>query len=245
MLTESSAIHKIIMAANADPDCIGLIAWMHTFSPAKMWITGLDALQTPFLHLHTQANVVAAVGRDRHGLHEPEPGRPRRPRVRLHPDPTRRATDHRRRTRIRSRPRRPGSPAGSEQHAASPPSAALKLARFGDNMRNVAVTEGDKVEAELRFGVSGEHVWRQRPGRAGGRGHRRRGRRPDGAVRGRVRDRPRARGPAAIGTSRYATAPRSKAVCAHSSPRVGSARSPPTSRTSAGCDSCRVLPCSG
>ena len=57
VLTESSAIHKIIMAANADPDCIGLIAWMHTFSPAKMWITGLDALRTPFLHLHTQANV--------------------------------------------------------------------------------------------------------------------------------------------------------------------------------------------
>ena len=48
---------QMIMAANADPDCIGLIAWMHTFSPAKMWITGLDALKTPFLHLHTQANV--------------------------------------------------------------------------------------------------------------------------------------------------------------------------------------------
>ena len=46
-----------MLAANADPDCIGLIAWMHTFSPAKMWIAGLDALQTPLLHLHTQANV--------------------------------------------------------------------------------------------------------------------------------------------------------------------------------------------
>src|SRR5215210_6832612 len=57
VLTDSSAIHTIILAANADPDCIGLIAWMHTFSPAKMWITGLDALKTPFLHLHTQANV--------------------------------------------------------------------------------------------------------------------------------------------------------------------------------------------
>ena len=57
VLTDSSAIHHVIMAANADADCIGLIAWMHTFSPAKMWITGLDALKTPFLHLHTQANV--------------------------------------------------------------------------------------------------------------------------------------------------------------------------------------------
>ena len=41
--------------ANSDDDCIGLIAWMHTFSPAKMWISGLDALQKPLLHLHTQA----------------------------------------------------------------------------------------------------------------------------------------------------------------------------------------------
>ena len=44
VLTDSAAIHKIILAANADPDCIGLIGWMHTFSPAKMWITGLAAL---------------------------------------------------------------------------------------------------------------------------------------------------------------------------------------------------------
>src|SRR6195952_311303 len=57
VLTDSNAIHRVVLAANADPDCIGLIAWMHTFSPAKMWINGLDALQTPLLHLHTQANV--------------------------------------------------------------------------------------------------------------------------------------------------------------------------------------------
>ena len=55
-----------------------------------MWIAGLDALRKPLLHLHTQANVDAAVGDDRHGLHEPQPGRARRPRVRLHPDPARR-----------------------------------------------------------------------------------------------------------------------------------------------------------
>ena len=57
VLTDSDAIHRLVLAANADPDCVGLIAWMHTFSPAKMWIAGLDALQTPLLHLHTQANV--------------------------------------------------------------------------------------------------------------------------------------------------------------------------------------------
>ena len=57
VLTDSGAIHRLVLEANGDPDCVGVIAWMHTFSPAKMWIAGLDALQTPLLHLHTQANV--------------------------------------------------------------------------------------------------------------------------------------------------------------------------------------------
>ena len=76
--------------ANADDDCVGVIAWMHTFSPAKMWIAGLDALRKPLLHLHTQANVALPWADHRHGLHEPQPGRARRPGVRLHPDPARR-----------------------------------------------------------------------------------------------------------------------------------------------------------
>ena len=57
VLTDSESIHRLILEANADPDCIGVIAWMHTFSPAKMWIAGLDALRTPLLHLHTQASM--------------------------------------------------------------------------------------------------------------------------------------------------------------------------------------------
>ena len=57
VLTDADAIHRLVLEANADPSCIGVIAWMHTFSPAKMWIRGLDALQTPLLHLHTQANI--------------------------------------------------------------------------------------------------------------------------------------------------------------------------------------------
>ena len=57
VLTDRDAIREIALAANADPACVGVIAWMHTFSPAKMWIQGLDALRTPLLHLHTQANV--------------------------------------------------------------------------------------------------------------------------------------------------------------------------------------------
>ena len=153
VLTDSSAIHTIILAANADPDCVGLIAWMHTFSPAKMWITGLDALKTPLLHLHTQANMSlpwaeidmdfmnlnqAAHGDREFGYIQTRIGVPRTT-----------VADHM------------SDPAGQAriagwQRAAKGVAAirTLKLARFGDNMRDVAVTEGDKVEAELRFGVS-------------------------------------------------------------------------------------------
>ncbi|HET9648875.1 MAG TPA: L-arabinose isomerase [Microlunatus sp.] len=153
VLTDSGAIHRTIQAANADPDCIGLIAWMHTFSPAKMWITGLDALKTPFLHLHTQANVSlpwseidmdfmnlnqAAHGDREFGYIQTRLGVPRTTVVGHASDPATQA-------RIAGWQRAARGVAAIRQ---------LKLARFGDNMRNVAVTEGDKVEAELRFGVS-------------------------------------------------------------------------------------------
>ena len=57
VLTDSDAIRRMALDANSDDSVIGVIAWMHTFSPAKMWITGLDLLRKPLLHLHTQANV--------------------------------------------------------------------------------------------------------------------------------------------------------------------------------------------
>jgi L-arabinose isomerase len=153
VLTEADAIHRLVLEANADPDCIGVIAWMHTFSPAKMWIRGLDALQTPLLHLHTQANVSlpwaeidmdfmnlnqAAHGDREFGYIQTRLGVARKTVVGHASDPSVTA-------RI-----------GSWQRAAHGYAAVrrLKLARFGDNMRNVAVTEGDKVEAEHRFGVS-------------------------------------------------------------------------------------------
>src|SRR3954453_15822134 len=153
VLTDSGSIHRVVLAANADPDCVGLIAWMHTFSPAKMWIAGLDALQTPLLHLHTQANVSlpwseidmdfmnlnqAAHGDREFGYLQTRLGVPRKTVVGHVSDPLVLA-------RI-----------AAWQRAAVGCAAvrSLKLARFGDNMRDVAVTEGDKVEAQLRFGVS-------------------------------------------------------------------------------------------
>jgi L-arabinose isomerase len=86
VLTTPEAIRELCLEANSSKNCIGLITWMHTFSPAKMWIAGLSLLKKPFLHLHTQYNA-RSPGPDRYGLHEPEPGRARRPRVRLHRQP--------------------------------------------------------------------------------------------------------------------------------------------------------------
>lgn len=56
VLTTPQAIYELCIEANADKNCIGLIAWMHTFSPAKMWIAGFNTLQKPYMHLHTQFN---------------------------------------------------------------------------------------------------------------------------------------------------------------------------------------------
>jgi L-arabinose isomerase len=153
VLTDPDEIHRVMLAANADRNCLGVIAWMHTFSPAKMWIAGLDALQTPLLHLHTQANVSlpwaeidmdfmnlnqAAHGDREFGYIQTRLGVPRKT-VAGH------VSDSATVARI-----------AAWQRAAMGAAAVrrLKLARFGDNMRDVAVTEGDKVEAQLRFGVS-------------------------------------------------------------------------------------------
>ncbi len=153
VLTDAEAIHRVMLEANADPNCVGVIAWMHTFSPAKMWITGLDALRNPLLHLHTQANVTlpwaeidmdfmnlnqAAHGDREFGYIQTRLGVPARPWSATSPIPS------------------PWPRIAAWQRAALGAAAVrqLKLARFGDNMRDVAVTEGDKVEAQLRFGVS-------------------------------------------------------------------------------------------
>lgn len=153
VLTDSDAIRRTAMEANLADHVIGVSAWMHTFSPAKMWIQGLDALRKPLLHLHTQANVElpwedidfdfmnlnqAAHGDREFGYIQSRLGIPRKTVVGhvSNPEVLRQV--------------------GIWQRAAAGWAAirGLKLTRFGDNMRNVAVTEGDKTEAELRLGVS-------------------------------------------------------------------------------------------
>ncbi|GAA4343242.1 L-arabinose isomerase [Microbacterium rhizosphaerae] len=152
VLIEADGIRRLALDANSRDDVIGVIAWMHTFSPAKMWIGGLDALRKPLLHLHTQANVElpwadidfdfmnlnqAAHGDREFGYIQTRLGVARKTVVGHVSNPVVRQQIE------------------DWQRAAAGWAAArsLKLARFGDNMRYVAVTEGDKTEAELRFGV--------------------------------------------------------------------------------------------
>jgi len=152
-LTDASAIRQVMLAANADDDCVGVIAWMHTFSPAKMWIGGLDALRKPFLHLHTQVNTElpwASIDMDFMNLNQAAHGDREFAFIATRLGvPRKTVSGHVSDERVQAR-------IGVWARAAlgRAEMATLKLVRFGDNMRNVAVTEGDKVEAERRFGVS-------------------------------------------------------------------------------------------
>ena len=153
VLTDTDAIRRTLLDATADDDCVGVIAWMHTFSPAKMWITGLDALRKPLLHLHTQAHQAlpwSSIDMDFMNLHQAAHGDREFAAVQTRMGVARTTvTGHVADPRTAER-------IGTWARAALGRSAmtGMRVARFGDNMRNVAVTEGDKVEAERRFGVS-------------------------------------------------------------------------------------------
>jgi L-arabinose isomerase len=153
VVTTPEAIRLLCLDANASSACIGLIAWMHTFSPAKMWIAGLSALQKPLLHLHTQFNRdlpwaeidmdfmnlnQSAHGDREFGFIETRMRLSRKTVVGFWQDPA--VID-----RVASWTR--AAAAWDEMHG-------LRVARFGDNMRDVAVTEGDKVEAQMKLGFS-------------------------------------------------------------------------------------------
>src|SRR5580693_5311637 len=152
VLTQSDEIRRVMLAANDSDAVIGVIAWMHTFSPAKMWIAGLSALDKPLLHLHTQANVAlpwADIDFDFMNLNQAAHGDREFGYIQ-----TRLAL--RRKTVVGhvSDPRVIDQVATWARASAGwAATRALKLARFGDNMRFVAVTEGDKTEAEAVFGV--------------------------------------------------------------------------------------------
>lgn len=152
VLTDTESIRRAALEANTADQVIGVIAWMHTFSPAKMWITGLQALQKPLLHLHTQANVElpwAEIDFDFMNLNQAAHGDREFGYI-----ATRLGTARKTVVGHATNPRVTAA-IGSWTRAAAGWNAVrnLKLARFGDNMRYVAVTEGDKTEAEIRLGV--------------------------------------------------------------------------------------------
>lgn len=151
VLTTPQEIRQLCLEANGDPQCAGLVLWMHTFSPSKMWIGGLSALKKPFCHLHTQFNRElpwneidmdfmnlnqAAHGDREAGFLHTRMRLERKVVVGHWSDP-----EVQERLGVWAR----AVWAWSDLQGA-------RFARFGDNMRYVAVTEGDKVSAELRFG---------------------------------------------------------------------------------------------
>lgn len=153
IVKSTEEIYETLMAANSAENCIGIITWMHTFSPAKMWIRGLNILQKPMLHLHTQFNrdiPWSSIDMDFMNLNQSAHGdrefgfivsrmRKNRKVVVGH------WQDNEVLTQIDRWAR---AAAGWHDWQGA------KFARFGDNMRFVAVTEGDKVEAELKFGYA-------------------------------------------------------------------------------------------
>jgi len=153
VVTTPDSIYQICMQANADASCIGIVAWMHTFSPAKMWIRGLSNLKKPLCHLHTQFNAEVpweSINMDFMNLNQSAHGdrefgfimsRMRKKRKII--------VGHWQSSNVQQKLNiwsRVALGWHEMQH--------LKVARIGDNMREVAVTEGDKVEAQIRFGFA-------------------------------------------------------------------------------------------
>lgn len=147
----SDEIIRVCREAEADAECVGVITWMHTFSPAKMWIKGLQILSKPLLHLHTQANEKLpydSIDMDFMNLNQSAHGdrefgfitaRLNIPREVVvgyyaHPD-------------VVAKIRRFAEVANAISF-----SKRLKVAMFGSNMREVAVTDGDRVESQIRYG---------------------------------------------------------------------------------------------
>ena len=153
VLTTSEEIRAVCVEANNSPQCAGLILWMHTFSPSRMWIAGLSVLKKPFVHLHTQFNRDLpwdTIDMDFMNLNQAAHGDREagflHARMRL---PRKIVVGHWEDPEVQER-----LGAWMRVARAWQDLQGAKFARFGDNMRRVAVTEGDKVSAEIRFGYA-------------------------------------------------------------------------------------------
>ena len=151
VLTTPEVIRDLCLEANSANNCVGLITWMHTFSPAKMWIAGLNLLKKPFLHLHTQYNREipwSEIDMDFMNLNQAAHGDREfgfiGSRLRLN---RKVVVGHWGDDDVQA-----SIGVWTRATCAWADWQGAKIARFGDNMRDVAVTEGDKVEAQIRFG---------------------------------------------------------------------------------------------
>ena len=155
-LIDQASIRKTFNEANNDPECAGVITWMHTFSPAKMWIIGLQEYKKPLCHLHTQFNEEipydtidmdfmnenqSAHGDREYGHIVSRMGIERKVIVGHWSDPE----------VVEELAQWMTTALGVME------SSHIRVCRFGDNMNNVAVTEGDKVEAQIKFGWEIDH----------------------------------------------------------------------------------------
>ena len=148
---DSDEAENVLVSASADKDCIGVICWMHTFSPAKMWIRGLQALNKPMLHLHTQHNEklpYATINMDFMNLNQSAHGDREFGFICTRLGVKRRV--------VVGYYKHPETIAAIRKFAdvalAMNFSHGMKVAMFGNNMRDVAVTDGDRVESEIRYG---------------------------------------------------------------------------------------------
>ncbi|OAV45295.1 L-arabinose isomerase [Lewinella sp. 4G2] len=151
VLTGSDEVYQTIRAAEMDDECVGIICWMHTFSPAKMWIRGLSILTKPMCHLHTQFFQhipYASIDMDYMNLHQSAHGGREFGHLCTKMGLDRKViVGHWALPRVQNK-------VGSWTRVALGRDAErrMKVARFGDNMRKVAVTDGDKVAAQMTFG---------------------------------------------------------------------------------------------
>ena len=135
----------------ADDDCVGVITWMHTFSPAKMWIKGLQRLQKPLLHLHTQANEKLpydAIDMDFMNLNQSAHGDREYSFILARLGIVHEiAAGYYKQERVIAKIRQFAEVAGAISFSKN-----LRVAAIGNNMRDVAVTDGDRVESQIRYG---------------------------------------------------------------------------------------------
>jgi L-arabinose isomerase len=153
VLKTPEEISAVLREADAAPSCIGLVAWMHTFSPSKMWIGGLTRLRKPLCHLHTQFNrdiPWSTIDMDFMNLNQSAHGGREFgficSRLRMN---RKVVVGHWKEEGVQTK-----VATWLRAAAAWHDSQSMKIARIGDNMRQVAVTEGDKVEAERRLGYA-------------------------------------------------------------------------------------------